>query len=393
MARSRYPHMHLRQFGYLFFGAIVPFLAAYKTSVMIRGLTDSAFTFRNSKYSKVSFISYFLDWAIYGTLLIVFMIYGATFPPRYHQFLTNDISIQNDYKDENETMVPIPALLFISVGLPIIQFILCTIFCHTLTRIRKFWDIYIGLLVLCGAMATQLMITCILKNICGLPRPDLISRCQPDSGSPVGALSSVDICTNDNMALLQEGFRTFPSGHSSTVFCGMVLSSLNIAAKLQVFDQRGISIKIFFATSPIMVACFVSCTRISDNRHFLKDVIGGLLIGICVAIVFYVQYFPWISNVSNGGRAYPPRRFGVSHWFNNVGGFWKIRDKLPGSYNQRVLNDIKVFKGLQMLNVGDQIGPPESFEDVGHNIKIFNDLNDKFKGQYMDIEKVVEDAV
>lgn len=362
---------------------------------MIRHLRDSAFTFRHCKYSKISFLSYLFDWGIYVTILVVFMVYGSTFPPRYHEFLTSDISIQNEYKDENTTLVPIPVLLFISVGLPIFQFVFCSIFCKTLTRIRKCWDIYIGLLVLCGAMATQLMITCILKNICGLPRPDLISRCQPHYTQPVpiGTLSSVDICSNDNIALLQEGFRTFPSGHSSTVFCGMILSSLNISAKLQVFDQRGISIKIFTAIGPVMIACFVSCTRISDNRHFLKDVIGGLLIGTCVAIIYYIQYFPWISNISNCGRAYPPRRFGVSHWFNNVGGFWKIKDKLPGSYNERVLNDIKVFKGLQKLNMGDQIGLPESFEDVDQNIKIFNELGDKFRGQYFQIEKLIENQV
>lgn len=293
----------------------------------------------------------------------------------------------HSYKPESETAVALPWLLLISVAFPISQFILCSIFSNqTLSSTRKLWDIFIGLMVLCGSMSVQLMIVCTLKNICGLPRPDLISRCEPDFNIdiPQGQLSTIDICTTSNLLHLQEAFRTFPSGHSSTVFCGMVLSSLNISAKLQVFDQRGISFKTLLAIIPIMIACFVSCTRISDNRHFLRDVIGGLLIGILTAIIFYIQYFPWITNISNFGRAYPPRRIGIANWFGNIGGFWKIHDKLPGSFEDRILNDEELLQVIQEQVEQDDLGPDDLIE-IEKNINLFNKVAAQYKGRYFRI--------
>lgn len=55
-----------------------------------------------------------------------------------------------------------------------------------------------------------------------------------------------------------EGFRSFPSGHASTVFCGMIITSLNMAAKLQTFDRRNNSFKVFLTIAPLLGAAFVA---------------------------------------------------------------------------------------------------------------------------------------
>ena len=46
---------------------------------------------------------------------------------------------------------------------------------------------------------------------------DLLDRCQPLAGlsDPPYKLSNSTICTQTNVAMLQDGFRSFPSGHSS----------------------------------------------------------------------------------------------------------------------------------------------------------------------------------
>lgn len=52
----------------------------------------------------------------------------------------------------------------------------------------------------------------------GRPRPDMLNRCLPYPGShdrAVYGLSTVDICTQTNMIRLNDGFKSFPSGHSS----------------------------------------------------------------------------------------------------------------------------------------------------------------------------------
>ena len=339
---------------------------------------DWVIKYKEHQISALSLYSYILDWSIYILILVIFMVYGTLLAPRYHEFLLLDSTLMYSYRSEKETVIPLYMLIIIAVVIPIIQFVFCSIYNrHTLSGARRAWDIFSGLMALSGSMATQLMITCILKNICGLPRPDLISRCQPTQTEMLiyGQLATVEICetflrdsVGPSLHILQEGFRSFPSGHLSTVFCGMVITSLNFAGKLQIFDKRGISFKVLLAICPIMVACFVSCTRISDNRHFLRDVIGGSVIGTHVAIWFYLQYFPSIFNLENCGRAYPPRRIGVANFFNNVGGFWKIRDVLPGAYVERVLNNPGIIPQLSSeLQPGESISAME-IVDLSTNI-------------------------
>lgn len=64
-----------------------------------------------------------------------------------------------------------------------------------------------------------------LKNAIGKPRPDLVDRCQPakelmDQFLQPGnfSLASHAICTQKDNAILKDGFRSFPSGHSSSMF-------------------------------------------------------------------------------------------------------------------------------------------------------------------------------
>ncbi|GME97518.1 unnamed protein product [[Candida] boidinii] len=74
-----------------------------------------------------------------------------------------------------------------------------------------------------------------------------------------------------------------------------------------------------------MITCsYVGYSRVSDNRHFVQDIVAGSFVGIFFGILFYSLYFPFPFCVYNLGRAYLPRRFGVGHLFCCVGGFWKL---------------------------------------------------------------------
>ena len=82
----------------------------------------------------------------------------------------------------------------------------------------RLWELNCGILGLLLAQGAAFVITGALKNATGKPRPDLIDRCRPRSGSadpPVFGLSNSTICTQANHARLKDGFRSFPSGHSS----------------------------------------------------------------------------------------------------------------------------------------------------------------------------------
>jgi len=94
---------------------------------------------------------------------------------------------------------------------------------------RKMWEWNTGWMGLALSCATAFMVTQGMKLLFGKPRPDFLSRCRPDLSkisqfavNPVGnnfnqnwVLVTSGICTNTDDDILQDGFKSFPSGHSS----------------------------------------------------------------------------------------------------------------------------------------------------------------------------------
>jgi membrane-associated phospholipid phosphatase len=78
------------------------------------------------------------------------------------------------------------------------------------------------LLSTAAAFAYTQLFTDVIKWTVGRPRPDWLSRCQPDVAKVQSALTSTavamfdrSICTSNDQSILDDGQRSFPSGHSS----------------------------------------------------------------------------------------------------------------------------------------------------------------------------------
>lgn len=112
---------------------------------------------------------------------------------------------------------------------------------------RKLWELHVGLLGLLLSVGSSFFFTQGMKNLFGKPRPDLLARCQPDianakdhvvggfSGENVlGLLYSASICTETDSHKLDDGFRSYPSGHSSSAASSLVYLSLFLASKFAV---------------------------------------------------------------------------------------------------------------------------------------------------------------
>lgn len=161
--------------------------------------------------------------------------------PVYHPFSLVDLSISYPYKNE---LVSTTDLTLAAVILPAIIILLVSIFCvpgpyaskqvpRGLLVRRKLWEWNTGWLGLALSVMMALLITTGLKNIFGKPRPNMLASCQPDTslqaiqahtvGNYAAGYSSywvlVDhtICTQKDKAALNDGFRSFPSGHSSSM--------------------------------------------------------------------------------------------------------------------------------------------------------------------------------
>jgi diacylglycerol diphosphate phosphatase / phosphatidate phosphatase len=178
----------------------------------------------------------------------------------------------------------------------------------------RLWELNCGILGLLLAEGAAFVITGSLKNLCGKPRPDLIARCQPEDGAvdpPIFGLSNITICTQTDKAIMADGFRSFPSGHSSSAFAGLFYLSLYLAAKLHVLDNRGEVWRTFIVLIPTLAASCIAMSRIMDARHHPFDVLFGSAMGILVAWAAYRQYFPPVGETWKKGRAYPIRTWGT----------------------------------------------------------------------------------
>jgi membrane-associated phospholipid phosphatase len=112
---------------------------------------------------------------------------------------------------------------------------------------RKLWELHIGWLGLALSLISAWIITQGMKNLFGKPRPDLLSRCMPDlvnatdyivgfssSKDYTGQLVSANICKNPDKAFLDDGFRSYPSGHSSSAAAGLIYLSFFLASKFAI---------------------------------------------------------------------------------------------------------------------------------------------------------------
>ncbi|KAK3334710.1 PAP2-domain-containing protein [Neurospora tetraspora] len=210
---------------------------------------------KRKKGGWVVVVSYVFDWVIIAVAGVIGYIFGNKTPNK-RPFSLHDPNISFPFTVK-ET-VPVWLAACISVLAPIVLIaVISLIFVPGATVPRgtpkamiwkrKLWELHIGWLGLALSVASAWLITNGMKNLYGKPRPDLLSRCQPDlanyanyivggyaNSSMDGQLVSANICKNTDKALLDDGFRSYPSGHSSSAASGLVYLSLFIASKFAI---------------------------------------------------------------------------------------------------------------------------------------------------------------
>ncbi|OAG09243.1 PAP2-domain-containing protein [Paraphaeosphaeria sporulosa] len=142
------------------------------------------------------------------------------------------------------------------------------------------------------SLILTLFITDLIKNAVGRPRPDLIARCKPEPGTPDHQLVTYKVCTEQDHHVLHDGWRSFPSGHSSFAFSGLGYLALFLAGQCHVFRPRTDLARMLLALAPLLGAALIAISRCEDYRHDVYDVTTGSLLGILVAYYTYRRYFP-----------------------------------------------------------------------------------------------------
>ncbi|WWD20960.1 hypothetical protein CI109_105438 [Kwoniella shandongensis] len=247
------------------------------------------------------FLSYAPDWCL--TIVLWGLFYLLDKINGYRRlFDINDTSLAHPYADPER--VPVWLLAVICGIVPA----LVIIFTAGAIR-RSFWDGQSGLLGLILGLGLTITFTNIIKITAGRPRPDLFARCILPEGlttNPVHGLTSWTVCTQTDDSRLQEGFRSFPSGHSSFAWCGMWYMILYLAAKMRINNRTGYTYKSWLLLAPLSCCTLVSVSRTMDYRHHSTDVIAGAIIGIAGAWYAYRQYYPALAH-PQAYKPYSPR--------------------------------------------------------------------------------------
>lgn len=250
---------------------------------------------------RFAFYPQFTKWRIGDVILIpiVFFINSYVFfvsAPFERQFVINDITINHPFAEHQR--VPNEMNMIYSLAIPCGIIILVTmLLAHPKHR---FYLGYISILGLFVSFFVNELFTDALKNWIGRHRPDFIARCIPRPDAPRDVLVfAKDVCTTKNLNRLADGFRTTPSGHSSSAFSGLGYLSLWLMGQLLTEHPLTGSWRKVFASVPMLCAALIALSRTEDYRHHFIDVILGSMLGMTVAYWAYRRNFPELSSTSS----------------------------------------------------------------------------------------------
>lgn len=250
---------------------------------------------------RFSFFPMIKKWRVGDVILIpvVFLINSSVYyvgTPFERQFYVNDLTINHPFAEHER--VPNQNNIFFSLFIPIAVIVLFTAILGHPTH--KVYLGYVSLLGLFVSFFVNGLATDLLKNWIGRHRPDFIARCIPKPDTPLNTLVFArDVCTTKDLDRLADGFRTTPSGHSSTAFSGLGYLTLWLSGQLLTEHPLTGSWRKILASVPAFGASLIALSRTEDYRHHFVDVILGSLIGFAIARWSYRRNFPELTSLTS----------------------------------------------------------------------------------------------
>ncbi|EEC83451.1 hypothetical protein OsI_28949 [Oryza sativa Indica Group] len=223
------------------------------------------------------------DWMILIFLAVVYGLFNIIEP--FHRFVGSDMLTDLRYPLKGNT-VPFWAVPLIAIVLP------WAIFGGIYFKKKNVYDLHHGILGILYSVLITAVITDAIKNGVGRPRPDFFWRCFPD-GKPNFNNVTGDVICHGERSVIKEGYKSFPSGHSSGAFAGLGFLAWYLAGKLKAFNREGHIAKLCLVFLPLLVASLVAVSRVDDYWHHWQDVFAGGIIGLTVASFCYLQFFPY----------------------------------------------------------------------------------------------------
>jgi len=223
--------------------------------------------------------TFLIDLVITAIFVVIYGSLSAThsIPVFHRNFFLDDESIMLPYRSDS---VPMWLVYVLSVGFPIIL----------LGCMWKLQDLPVAwaLNLFSALIRTHLLtgfFTLFMKSLAGRQRPNFLSQCVPNVALCVNNQCTYDACTGETHAI-SEAYKSFPSGHTSVMFAGMMFLSL-LTWQLTKPRVTGNVLAMLCAGLPILAGVYVGISRTQDYKHHREDVLVGGITGIVIAKFFF----------------------------------------------------------------------------------------------------------
>lgn len=223
-------------------------------------------------------------------------------------FIERDPSISFAYVPST---VSTTILVVISAGIPLVVLVISSA-AHAAckrgrsepTLLRHVVHFLWLLLALAQALLATKLVTDSIKIGVAHPRPNMLAMCDyagyqaaAASGNfsaylaatTAGAFGQVSRCAAA-ASLVKDSQSSFPSGHSSSSFAGMLFLALYFRAVAGVRPYVFFTWPAVLSAAPLVVAIFVAATRVHDRYHATIDVTAGAIVGAFCAWLAFSNY-------------------------------------------------------------------------------------------------------
>ena len=212
-----------------------------------------------------------------------------------------DLTLANELIPKSDATFPGPKLWFVSLWIPFFCVVLGAIFplvVSTIPNNTPFHNVHAGVCTILVAIGLSELVTQTFKIYVGRLRPNFYQMCGFDT--------STLTCTNgDEMEM--EARMSFPSGHSSLSFCGMMVLTLFLIGRVGLGRSivpktaygKG-KILLLLSCSPLLLSFWIATSRLTDNWHHTSDILAGSALGSICGLIAYHLFFPHVFSPLSG---------------------------------------------------------------------------------------------
>jgi membrane-associated phospholipid phosphatase len=213
-----------------------------------------------------------------------------------------DLTLANELVAKSDATFSGPKLWFLSLWVPFFVIVILggifPLVVSTLPNNTPFHNVHAGVCTILVAIGLSELITQTFKLYVGRLRPNFYSMC----GFNTETLS----CDNGE-EMEMEARMSFPSGHSSLSFCGMMTLTLFCLGRVglgrsiipKTSSAKG-KFLLILSFTPLLLSCWVATSRLVDNWHHPSDIVAGCALGIGTGFMSYHLWFPHVFSPISG---------------------------------------------------------------------------------------------